>query len=751
MNDDFLVNLNCTLFKSTFANDSTILTIGTNSTLLITKNSGKNWRQIDLEKKWFFSDITSFQGKIYIICEDGNILTSSDLGETLLPQKITNENLSKIKFVNDIGFIWTTNSKLYISQDNGLNWNKIDYSFGNILDLFSFKNDSLLLIDNRSKIYTSKDGSKWQNINDNSINEPIHSALYLNDTIYTMSLYKLCVSYDFGKNWLKKDIANIMPNSYNIALAESPNNEPYMISTDVFDFIIQYKITPNKESVELQKVNNKCDTIYQLGNANLVSCSYNKNNAIAVGKDKTMYISADNGLNWNLISYLNTQKPKYAYFSPLQFVQDSVGFLATYYNLLFNTEDNGATWKPQENYSTRISDSTFIVKTISSFNFINRDVGFLFVPDDFTIYKTINSNKSHLPYKKFYAKNNTKVLGFEINSCLIHGYSDFNYGTNRMPRTVINYYLESNQNELEVNFLDSMICNNSQIINNLFVIVGFKYNKLEFTIDPNTGESTGVVKTTPYLFKQNLNNSKNLDTLVIPEIDIVNNLSCFDENDFFISGYVVNHQSANGYSTSYILKTTDSGKSWVKIYETEEAGITSINIDSSGLGFATLNSNYFIYTTNFGNTWKKIYYNNDYKFSQIEVTREYVYLYSEKYFFKMKNLDFQKITDVKENEIEQIEVGAPPLWQYSPKPNPCRGIIQFSLAWNPSINLTKANFSIYNEKGYLIRDISDKLSNCTNFKGDNLSIETDNLSSGLYYAVLKYDGFVKTVVFVVLH
>jgi hypothetical protein len=342
-------------------------------------------QEFDYQKLQFdFYGITHGSDKIITYGDAGHILVSTDKGETWTSAKIFEDNIAINKMIyfdnhfygicnngvlfktdfdlNLINIYQNTKSDLYrdfvvddkiyiVSSDNSIK------SFNLDLELKTeIKIDSAAIVQNitkvNEKLYLAALNGKivvveLANNNAASIIDVSSYGGYISQLIHSNnSLFLNIDSKVFEMNLNSKEISKLLDYS---ELLQVYNNE-------LFDLRKKSNNKWNVAWIELYKSNNDNfvkltqDSIDRFVTPDLYILSYefiDDNVIIAVGIDKTIYVSNDGGIHWQLKSLIRQNS------SCGNWLDSEKGF---YYNYgqIFKTTNGGTTWLPQKFTDTLI-------------------------------------------------------------------------------------------------------------------------------------------------------------------------------------------------------------------------------------------------------------------------------------------------------------------------------------------------------------------------------------------------------------
>ena len=288
------------------------------------------------------SILTSFfrnQSQVYAVGTEGNILKSSDFGESW---KSINSgidfyyaSLKGVQFINSkIGYIYgqqyknSSNSAsiLMSTSDGGQTWNNLSSPDSGYISILKEKNDTVWAASG-TRLYVSDDNFKsWKNVLDVALNndEQIRDIyLFNNQHIVLLAGRRVYQTYDSGLNW-------------------SFSSEFYV------QFLRQFvKITNNKWIIlgtnavtEPNYVTQDNGSTWTLMDHHFTSMKFLNENT-GYGIDSSLFKTSDGGNTW--IEINESLKSIAHWTSILYFYNESIGWLNTGSYLYF-TKDGGITW-----------------------------------------------------------------------------------------------------------------------------------------------------------------------------------------------------------------------------------------------------------------------------------------------------------------------------------------------------------------------------------------------------------------------
>ncbi len=737
--------LNSDLKKAIFVNDSTIIIIGTNSTILRSTDYGNNWSQIFPENRSEFNDIALCNNGVLITGNNGFMLNSTDEGlHWELLTKITDNNLYSI-FSQDSVRIIATSSKMFLkSTDGGGTWveNTMNIT-ASIKNFYIADEEHYYFVSGTGALYESNDGGSTWSRKYQPLSSQYLSSLFIKDKIFLLFQKSVYYSLDFGTNW-REYVLDTPKNAIPVLLYEHKDKIELYYS-GLFDFAIPYEMKILDDSTLTTEKNiYTTDSIYKIGNWNLQSVSFKNNYGVAVGNDKTIYITKDDGSNWQIRSYFNVQN---IYDPSIQFFSDSLGFVSTYLNYIFRTSNGGATFVPQTNYSTYINDTSYIVDYVSSFKFINPNDGYTFLRNSRKLLSTKDGGKFYDSIGTYwYLTDYSNILCNKKDTFALSSYLDnYYYGQYPdKPRSYLNFSFDGGIT-FNTTIIDSSRIYGTLVNDSVYIFLCQKFKVYELYFDSAKGYTRLRSDATLFILKtSDYGKTWEYDTLdyALTKMNILS-FYFFDKQTGFLSGYDSTYKC-------FLYKTPDGGKNWHQVYQLDD-NILAVKFKNKSLGYATTTNanfnNYIIKSTDFGETWEKIQAEQPLMLKNIEFTQNKIFLvaYNELYFAFLDSTE----SSVRENEINRIESGAPPVWIFLPFPNPTKDAITFKILWDAGINIKDASLKICNINGDEVDDLSYILHQKTDNVNSTINYNTIKLPIGVYFAKIEYKGYMKVAGFIV--
>ncbi|MFH1050705.1 MAG: T9SS type A sorting domain-containing protein [bacterium] len=351
----------------------------------------------------------AFNEQIVIVFgTNGIILSSTDKGESWQQKKICEDslNIKKMIYVDNSFFAISDNGFLLKSVDNGNNWQIIKTNANR------YCND---LVDDGSQLYLlSVDQLDIYNYNLDYIQT---LALDTSWSSWTLCAFKenlylptkngTIISLDIQNNFQADEIviamygtiaselrskdgklyANLQNNLYetenpkdgfvkvanNINIYQVHNNKIYNLEIKYHSSWRVSWIDFFRIDEDLQKIEVSTDSIDRFVNPIIYEFEFIDNeHIIAVGPDKTIYISTNGGETWILKSNVMKRDSKI-----LKWLDSQIGFMSNGLKI-FKTNDAGVTWKPQVFTDTLIKN----MKDINGFYLDSTGFGYAISHND---------------------------------------------------------------------------------------------------------------------------------------------------------------------------------------------------------------------------------------------------------------------------------------------------------------------------------------------------------------------------------
>jgi hypothetical protein len=380
-------------FMGVCHNDQVVIAYGTGGIILLSYDKGLNWEQ----KQIFHDSVT-----IIKIIPFGNEFFGFNSNLQLFKLNKLGEVTNNISIVTQKIFdLSSGNSEIICLTQTGIDLYNTNLELKNSININNLiKPKSISFF--REKFYISTGNGKIITINipDNySLKEHDISSIgswadYFkidSDFLYSVIGGTIFKTTD-GDNWIE-----VGQPSTNYKYFVN-NNEVYDLRINSnpkwnFYWIELFKLGMDKKFYKLSK-----DTIDRFVNLSILQCEFiNNDTFIAVGYNKTIYLSTDRGISWVLKSNLGSSSNE---FGRLLWLDKNNGYYAVK-NQVFKTIDSGITWLPQKYTDTafkyfKYANNFYIDKTgkgfvfycsISSYQDSVKDMNFIYTLDSGNTFK----------------------------------------------------------------------------------------------------------------------------------------------------------------------------------------------------------------------------------------------------------------------------------------------------------------------------------------------------------------------------
>lgn len=310
-----------------YLDSNSAIAVGKLGTILLSNNSGKDWKQIISNTKANLLSIAALnKDTIYVSGQDLSVLKTTDGGNkwiVLREGSYGNRNTSKVMFVNSsLGFLLGDGmEEFFKTTDSGKTWTKLqmDLNFQGVTSLYFTSADTgYASIGNGHSgpaLKTTNGGVTWTTITI-PVNWPFNSVVFSDkQTGYMVgNLGNILKTEDSGVTW---QIQNQFPSS--------------------------------------------------LTNSNLVSVDFiNQEIGFAVGNTDILK-TIDSGKHWELVAHSSFDLRSVSFFDPLHGICVGGDWLHEY-SCITTTSDGGKTWNERS--------STATDRNINKVRFINANTGY---------------------------------------------------------------------------------------------------------------------------------------------------------------------------------------------------------------------------------------------------------------------------------------------------------------------------------------------------------------------------------------
>lgn len=323
------------------------IAVGNYGTILISKNKGQNWKQLNSHTSANLLSIAAIdKDTIYVSGQDLSILKSTDGGNSWIIMRegtYGSRNRSKVLFVNPrIGFLHGDGTtELFKTTDYGKTWINLQVSsnFQEVTSLFFTSPDiGYATTWSNGLLKTSNGGLTWETVTVPHMG-PFNAIDFTNDsTAYLVGfLGAILKTTDAGLNW------------------ENQNNPYIILSNSNFvsvDFIDEDTgfVVGDRDILKTTDGGNHWEITAQ-STFDLHAVSFMDSlHGICVGGDwqheySGIIVTSDGGKTWNEISSTTTNK----YIDKVRFVDKNTGYAVggntdTFGGFILKTNDAGNTW-----------------------------------------------------------------------------------------------------------------------------------------------------------------------------------------------------------------------------------------------------------------------------------------------------------------------------------------------------------------------------------------------------------------------
>ena len=436
-------------------------------------DNGKSWQVVKSVSNINFMDLTNNEDKLYILTDKKTI-------------QVFDKNLTHLQDVsldssNSYSNIIYFKNKLYLQAGKGkLSEIDVENNFlQRIIDISSYGNYSFNFKSDSNYLYAQIDAGLYKTQNPNQIwikeANSINTYNFFNNDIYDIVT---ATNYNWQVSWL--DFYKIKENSRN------------KINTDSINRYLLYLYISQFEFLDL-------------------------NTIIAVGTNKTIYLSTDAGKRWELKSNSNMIYRGTGGGGIKFWINKNIGFFSNT-GQIFKTTNAGVTWLPQVFTDTLIKN----IRYFDAFTIDSSGKGFAWTTDNYHILQDIT-------------KNITFVY------------------TNDFGETFINKW----QDDLSPNH---------GVSNGSDINIVLKDDKYYFSIVPIDGQY--YKNNYSKIFEMN----REFEILNTNRLDSISILQLFNSSDKNLSAIALEKRYPNSSGSFdsmsvWILKSLDNGKTWIKDYQ----------------------------------------------------------------------------------------------------------------------------------------------------------------------------------------
>ncbi len=735
-------------FNGSAYNGKVILVYGDAGIIVKSVDGGKNWKQIVINDSFSIIGMVSIGKNFYGITSKKYMIFSNDDGETWTTKELGNSIQFYKILAKDTILFCLTDSKI-ILLDGNLNIKKeYDYSTDTASYDMTILNNIIAYSAGKGKlglIDISNDNSRILNFSDYGICSscPAPSVLMSDDSniyfyLQTSGLYRYKIQNDSIEFILNPE-SNILTNY---------GNQIYLLySFSLYDRVIDslrfYRIdVTNKQAIRIYSKFDRYIKGTKIKNFMLIS----EDTIIAVGKDKLILMSYDDGKNFEVVSFCKILS------SIPVFIFDRLNAkIANPMLLWISTTDGGVTWKPPKNWNEMFIE-------IDGFYDPANYGGTAYFKDKMHGMAYGENSFGETPYNLAYTNDGGDSIALKYEK-MIYGGSSYSLITDISNNFVAttNYYI-LNKNYIIINsFSDSMELTGRTVfadssffwiqnINDTLYAFGRDFkdtNKffIAFSID------TGKVWQNVYSFK------------LEGDFERISNISYRDGN-LFIS-YLIPTSDTTG--KMILLCYNFSKRTLLKILEKDATEFSGINAivkimdtyyivyyyfgTTFGLGLLA-NKNFEADPTN----WEKLSFVGErYSITNI-VSSKGDSLYAISAYdslLKRQTLFFAKEKQTSPViETPTIEE-SPSLYISRPIPNPARNSTTMRIYYDSRFDIERADFRAYNMMGMQVAGKEAFTLTRLNYYSSDLSWNFAGLPSGVYLVVVRLGGETRSAAVVV--
>ncbi len=735
---DYFYRIDGFYTNAKFTDENKVVLVGSSGKVLFSLDNGSSWysNYTNTSETLFDCEKEPNTKSIFCVGENGIVIKTTNLGKSWERVNInSNFNLNSISFSKKVGFIATSNGMIYKSTDSGNNWIKLE-----TIKSFSFKlikiakNGSIIAIDNNCRIFISKDnGDNWDSINySNEIVDANCGGLSINNDL--MVIYTnmgLLVSYDSGNSWafkeiLYKEIVGLsITNKYQVrAVCRIRDDGSLYRYFDMLDINFE-------NEVKITKVENSLDKNYLLYKSTPMGFASNEfsqaHESLVYGTLNSIMMSFDNLQTWQAKSYLNSS----SYYTLFALNSDTL-FAGTDRNNIFHSYNGGATWLPQKDSSGLISPYT-----IGSLYFSDGMNGIAFQNNGYTKMFTNNGGLTFDTISQNGIKPKVSSIKDTLTYCLISDYiSILTQFTNISVTTDggKNY----NQTLLEYTDYPISIAPFIFLENGKMISIARKIDSVD-QVTKKRFYIYSYLSTDDYGKTWNWELIKNLDKPY--SLNIINDSLAFIKTSY-------EDDSTNFHY--FLYKSVDNLKTWKVVIETPTGMSASMQLkDGKGI----INGAYgeIYQTKDYGDTWEPLIdtlvINSN--TGLLHKTDKAYFLTAIRGLYKSIPDSMGVLTDVREN-IESTEISPSQIWLYAPNPNPVKKKHSFDMIWVKSINEDDIKIEISDLNGNILSDVSNSPRSYLLENKVKISIDVKSLNSGVYYLSASTKDYKRTISFVVV-
>ncbi len=726
-------------FNGICNNNSSVLAYGTGSMILRTTDDGNTWAQIKVAQ-----DSLEIKKIIYVnqdffgILSDNGLIKSIDNGKSWKKLKIDGNIIYDINSSKD---------KIYLLSDNqvlvyGLDLNLIDtlnIVYNNSRKKFLVTTENILIPHNSGQllIYKIKDRKQTEIINFKDLGlcnqciEPFNLTYNGTSVVMTIDDGDLIKSTDEGNSWTQ--------------IAKGTTGFGKMIESDYYYIYLNSSTNklgmPVFYKIDFQNINQlisqgALDRVVLYSDLMPIDFIKTNNNLFfAVGRNKTILKSTNEGLNWTVLSHFPYSITSY-------WVNDKLCYNYTYNGIVSKTTNGGITWLPQKTYPESI-------KQYSNFDlayFDSLGTGFVYKSWGFSTEYNIMTTKDYGETFEYKDVENLRMNSSDnFKSRLIKKESGFtilnNMRIGKDHYTTI-YSLDDNFNYIDYGILDSIvICEIFHQDGPNYIAIGlerrlpgpgqldddtFAIRQYWLINSDDYGRSWTKDKSFGYPGLINATSRINNNILVISS-----NKNPIVSNKYDYSLHNINLSTKNIYLSIY----PDTISSLYSFFHFIDLNIVN------GYYYNILNKNFPEELSNWSVT-EKSSYNFANEFSGSNVSYLTGRFNKKPYLFKLIPKD--TTTDV--NTEVQIAFYANP-----PYPIPAKNYVSCQIFWDQRYDIDLSIFKVYNIYGSIVSVGEDfALNKANSYSGILTWTPQPDVPVGTYYIKINHGDAVKVVPVILL-
>jgi photosystem II stability/assembly factor-like uncharacterized protein len=705
---------------------------GNEGTILVSNDCGKSWVQKYFGTNRNIVDVEHLSGGEFIALNQFSVLYKSfDIGNTWTELPIISSGeMTCMSFYNEIGIIGNYNGEILISRDGAKSWITLKISDSKIQKVLC-SNKYYLAIDARNILhYTDDLNVEWKSVQVTN-STALAKDIIIDNKLNLLVLYdNLIVKLDKYFNKINEFNTTITLNS----LINKKADEYFVYSFDAgtsnYDKKLdRYRLIYTEGSVLFEKDSIVNDTIHIAYNSIINKITViNQNIQIAIGKNKSIFISNDGGNNWKMKSFFSSFISKSNYTNlKTCFTENNIYIGVPETGIVYHSTDKGATWLYQDEY-WKYGGSSFA--DFYDMTFINDTVGLIFGRSCYGALWFTNDGAKSFTYKKLDSvPTDRQKMIFAKDKCygLCGSYSIFDAGKQRVYSTV--KITKDNWDTYNTYSADSCIMSSIGAIDDSSYVISINYF-------PNKDSSGNYEFVKPALgFTNDAGNTWTIKKF--PEINGISFIKFVSKNIAYME-YVKDEE----YKEFFIARSEDGGISWVEIKITSKISDTFFKhfrffeMSSNGNGFTYNNRDSLFETNDYGSTWESM---------TVPVTSQITSLNKFKgnyYIVGVKDiLKRTASTETDLNAEESTEEAYAKMIIRKPYPTPFTSQINIPIFWATGINKEDFTISAYDISGSLVEKIPNSSLLSTGVCSATINwTPSSKLSSGIYVIGIMVQG-----------